>query len=1047
MKKLLLVSLCFLVLFMTQVHAQNRTITGTVTSKDDELALPGVAVTVTGTTVGTVTNINGKYTLQVPASAKTLTFAYIGFESQTIKIEKNEVDVVLNSSTTSLSEVVVTAGGLTVTKGSQGYATTQIKPDELTAGKAFNVGSALSGKAAGLQVSTISAGLNPTVRIVLRGDRSLLGNNQALLVLDNIIVPNSLLGNMNPEDIADIQILNGGQGAALYGVDASNGVIIITTKKGNKGAPQVRFSQTVSGEHVSFLPKLQTGFGSGTQAEVQEYLPTENQQFGPAFDGSQRIVGYPLVDGSIQVYPYQYNNSKDKFWQTATGKQTDFSINAGDDKSSTYVAGQYYTKTGVIPGDNYNRVSIRANGSRTLPNHITISYTANYLQNRYDQTSAAGTIYNNMEQTPGQVNVTNYKDVYNNPFASINGFYNFFYNNPYFTAVNNRQTTRNDILTGSAEVNYDPFKFLNFTFRTGLTSTNATSKTTVNKYTPTPYTVSLATYGETAGGSVINPNVGSVDDADSYSTQITAEFYATFKKQLKDFNVSVTAATSLRQNKGQNEDVNVTGLLEPDLFNVSARTPANLLGSESQYITRNQAVYGVVNVGYKGYLNLHVTGRNDWLSILPVQNYSFFYPAADVSFIPTEAINALKNNPVLSSLKIRAGISKVGNANLGSNNNGAYSLIPTFSSGAGYPYPTGPGYNQGNILVSPSLQPESTRSYEFGADADLYNGRLSGSITYYHSATTGQTVQVNISGATGFTGYLLNTGELDNQGIETSLNIVPIKTTTGWQLTLGGNFTWLDNKVISLPAGLSSLPIGNGTYAVPGHAYPELEGTDYNRDSQGRVIVNAKTGYPSATSSNTNLIGNTQPKQRLGLNFELRYKTLRLSATAEYRGGFVVQSSVSESFDFSGAGARSAYYNRERFVFPNSSYLDPAGSGNYIANNNITVVDGGQSFWSSGPLNTSETTNYVYSGASWRLREATLSWDVPKNLLNHQKYVKGATVSIQGRNLLLWVPKSNLYTDPEFTNTDSNNGNAAGVNSVSQTPPTRYYGATLSLIF
>ena len=1040
MKKLLLVSLCFLVLFMTQVHAQNRTITGTVTSKDDQLSLPGVGVTVTGTTVGTVTNVNGKYTLQVPASAKTLTFSFIGFESQTIKIEKNEVDAVLNSSTTSLSEVVVTAGGLLVTKGSQGYATTQIKPDELVAGKAFNVGSALSGKVAGLQVNTISGGLNPTVRIVLRGDRSLLGNNQALLVLDNIIVPNSLLGNINPEDIADIQVLNGGQGAALYGVDASNGVIIISTKKGTKGAPQVRFSQTISGEHVSFLPKLQTGFGSGTAGEVEEYLPTENQQFGPAFDGSQRMIGAPLVDGTVQIYPYSYNNSKDKFWQTATTHQTDFSVNAGDDQSSTYVAGQYLTKTGTVPGDTYNRVSVRANGSRTLPNHITISYTANYLQNRYDQSSSS--IYDQLEQTPGNVNVTNYKDYTNNPFASINGYYNFYYANPYFTAANNRQLTRNDILTGSAQVDYAPLKYLTFTFRTGLTTTNSTSKTTTNKYTPSAFTLLYGGYGEGAGTAVTNPQVGKVDDADSFNTQITAEFYATFKKQIKDFNVSLTAATSLRQNKAQNEDVNVTGLLQPGLFNVNARTPANLLGDEQQSESRNQAVYGVLNVGYKGFLNLHATGRNDWLSTLPVQNYSFFYPAADVSFIPTEAINALKGNKILSSLKIRAGVSKVGNANIS-----PYALVPTFSgSSAGYPFPSGPGYNQGNTVISPSLQPEITKSYEFGTDFDLYNGRISGGVTYYHSATTAQTVQVSISGTTGFTGYLLNTGEVDNQGIETNLSIVPIKTTTGWQLTVGGNFTFSDNKVISLPAGLSQLSIGNGVWAIPGHAYPTLEGTDYNRDSQGRVIVNAKTGYPTATSSNTNILGNTQPKQRLGLNFELRYKTLRLSATAEYRGGLVVQTSGT-SFDFSGSGARTAFYNRERFVFPNSSYLDPAGSGNYIANNNISIVDGGQSFWSSGPLNTNINSNFVYNGASWRLREATLSWDVPKSLLNHQKYVKSASLSIQGRNLFLWTPKSNIYTDPDFTNTDSANGNAAGTNGVGQTPPTRYYGATLSLIF
>ncbi len=1045
MKKLLLATLCCLMLCAAQVFAQNRTVTGTVTSKDDGLPIPGVSVKVTGSNVGVQTNANGKYTLNVPITAKSLTFSFVGFESQTLNLTtKNELDVVLSSSTRELTEVVVTAGGLTATKGSQGYATTQVTPAELTAGKAQNVGSALSGKVAGLQINTISSGVNPTVRIVLRGNRSLLGNNQALIVVDGNIVPNTFLGNINPEDIDDIQVLNGAGGAALYGSDASNGAIIITTKRGKKGVAVVKASQTLTGEHVSYYPQLQSGFGAGTAADVQEYLSTENQQFGPAFDGSSKIVGYPLADGSTQFYPYQFNNSKDKFWQNAVDSQTDFSVQAGDDKSSTYVAGQYYTTKGVTPGDAYNRVSVRANGNRTLANHVTINYSANYVQNHYDITTATSTLYDQLEQSPGNVVVTDYKDWQNNPFATPDGYYNFYYQNPYYTAANNRQVTRNEYLIGTAEVKYDPFSFLDFTFRTGLTSSSNTSKSTVAKYSLTAYTASLASYGEQAGSVKTSNGVGSVSDDDGFANRVTAEFLATFKKQIKDFNVNATVATQIRQDKSQSENVNTTGLLVPGLYNVSARTQANLLGSETQQMTRQQAVYGVVNVGYKGFLNLHVTGRNDWVSVLSPENRSFFYPAADVSFIPTEAIEFLKHNKVLSSLKLRGGISKVGNVNIG-----AYGLIPTFSAQNGYPFPSGPGYNQDNQLINPNLKPEITKGYEFGTDADLYDGRIGASITYYHTATTGQTVPISVSGATGFTTYYLNTGEVDNRGIESTLTLVPIKTSTGWQLTVGGNFTWNDNSVKSLAAGLPQLNINGSVYAVPNQSYPVIEGSDYVRDSQGRVIVNAKTGYPTITSSTTNILGSSVPKQRLGLNFELRYKTLRLSAVAEYRGNFVVQSAVGTSFDFSGSGARSAYYNRERFVFPNSSYLDPAGSGNYIANTNIVTADGGQSFWSSGSLNTNITTNYIYNGASWRLREAALSWDVPKSLLNRQKYVKGATISIQGRNLLLWLPKSNIYTDPEFNNTSTQdpNGNAIGVNSLAQAPPTRFYGATISLTF
>ena len=1039
MKKLLLASLCFLMLCASQVYAQNKTVTGTVTSKDDGLPLPGVTVKVTGSSTGTQTSASGKFTLSVPATAKTLTFSFVGFEPQTLNISSNNtVNAILGSSARELTEVVVTAGGLTATRGSQGYATTSIKPEVLTAGKAANVGAALAGKVAGLQVNTVSGGVNPSVRIVLRGNRSLLGNNQALIVMDNVIVPSSILGNINPEDIEDIQVLNGSGGAALYGSDASNGAIIITTKKGKKGQSVVRLTQTVSGEHVSYYPKLQTGWGSGTTSDIMEYISTENQQFGPAFDGKPVLLGFPLVDGSTQTVPYQWNDSKNKFWETGVNKQTDFSINSGDEKSSSFISGQYYTSKGTTPGDAYTRVNIRANGTRALANKVSISYTTNYVQNRYDITSATGTLFDQLQQTPGQVVVTDYKDYKNNPFATIDGYYNFYYANPYFTAANNRQKTRNDYFIASADLKYEPFSFLSFTLRPGVTTSNANTRFTTDKYTTSAYTKTLRTYGEGAGGVKTNDQPGSVQDDMSYSTRITTDFYASFKKQFSDFNVSATAGASLRQDKNQGESVSVVGLLQPGLFNVGARVPANLLGSQSFGTTRQQAVYGVLNVGYKGYLNLHITGRNDWMSVLAPQNRSFFYPAVDVSFIPTEAFDWLKNSKVLSSLKLRGGFSKVGNVSIG-----AYSLVPTFSPGAGYPYNSGPGYNQGNQLVSPNLRPEITKGYEFGADADLFGGRITTSLTYYKTSTTGQTVPISISGASGYTSYLLNTGQVDNRGIETAVSVVPFKTATGWQLTLGGNFTWLDNKVVSLAEGLPQLAIGNGTFAVPGQPYPIVEGTDYNRDPQGRVIVNAQTGYPSATTSTTNILGNTNSKQRLGLNFELKYKTVRLSAVGEYRGGNVVLSSVGGSYDFSGSGARTGYYNRQRFVFPNSSYLDPA-TNTYVANTTIAVADGGAAFWSGAAYQYNITSNYVYSGASWRLREAALTWDLPKSIIGTQKYVKSASISVQGRNLFLWLPKSNVYTDPDYSATD---GNAIGVNSISQTPPTRYYGATLSLTF
>ncbi|MFA6245998.1 MAG: SusC/RagA family TonB-linked outer membrane protein [Mucilaginibacter sp.] len=1034
MKKLLLVSLCFLMLCITQVFAQNRTITGTVTSKDDGLPLPGVSVTVSGTSIGTQTNASGKFSLSVPASAKSLSFSFIGFQKQESVISASGVvNLSLESSSSQLGEVVVAAAGLQVQKSTQGYATTQLKSQAITQGKTPSVAAALSGKVAGLQVNVVSSGVNPQVRIVLRGNRSLLGNNQALVVLDNIIVPNAVLTNLNPEDIEDIQVLNGSSGAALYGSDASNGALLITTKKGKKGQTAIRFSNTTSWEQVSYFPKVQNKFGSGSNNDIQAYIPYENQQYGPAFDGVMRPVGRVLENGDQQMLPYAATNSKNDFWNTGVMNQSDFTLTSGDDKSTVYLSGQYVTQNGTTPGDKYNRVSLRLNGTRDLGNKVSIDYGANYVQNRYDITSATGTIYDNLLNQPDNIRITDYKDWQNNEFANPNGFYNDYYNNPYYTAANSRQKTRNDYLIGRLELKWRPIDELTFTGRVGISTYNTSYKTYSNKFVFTPYTLAS---GKFNGKSNV---AGGVEDGSSYTTQLLSEFQGTYAKTYGDFKVSFTAGGQLRGNNDNAQTINATGLIQRDLFNVAQRYTPTPDGGQSSAVRRQVGVYGDLRVTYKDYLTLEGTGRNDWTSVLAVANRSFFYPSLSASFVPTQAFESLKNNRILSSLKIRASVSKVGQANIG-----AYANVPTYSQAAGYPFSTGPGYRVSGQLVSPSLRPEITKGFEGGFDALFLDERISANVTYYRTNTTDQTVPTGLSNATGYTQFLTNTGNVKNEGIETVLSFIPLKTSNGWQLTLGGNYTYNDNKVTEISADLKQLALSSGAqaqaYAITGYSYPMLQGSDYQRDPQGRVVIDKTTGYPIANPNQT-ILGNTNPKHRLGLNFEVKYKNLRLFALAEYRGGFVVYNSGAGTYDFSGSGIRTAYYNRERFVFPNSSYYD-AATDSYIANTNITVADGGAGFFADNNRNMNIATNYIYSGASWKIREVSLTYDLPKSVLAGQKYVKGVSISAQGRNLFLWVPKSNLYTDPEFNFTD---GNAIGIQSLSQTPPTRYYGATLTV--
>jgi TonB-linked SusC/RagA family outer membrane protein len=1038
MKKLLQ-SLFVLMFFTVSVMAQERTVTGTVTAQEDGLPLPGVSVKVKEVPrLGTQTNADGKFSIKVPAEAKTVTISFLGYISRDVAIGSGNISIALSSDTKSLNEVVVSAGGVNIQRREQGNQATTVKGSVVTQAKAFNVASALTGKVAGLQVNGVSSGVNPNVRIVLRGNRSLLGNNQALVVVDNVIVPSSILSNLNPEDIEDIQVLNGAGAAALYGSDASNGALVITTKTGKRGVSTVTFSNTASIEEVSFLPKLQHRFGSGTgNDDVPSYTQFENQQYGPAFDGSLKPIGKPLADGSIQTVPYSYTGDKDNFWDNGFTNQSDFSMTSGDDKSKYYISGQYFKQRSTVPGDQYNRFSLRMNGERNIYDNLVVSYTANFIQNRYNTSNAIGSVFDNVLNTPGQIPLLEYSDWKTDKFANPNGYYNEYYQNPYFALDNNRSLTRNDYLTGNVQIKWFPIKELSVLFRMGISTSNASNKSYTNKFTYSNYRL-----GITSNFSNI---LGSTSDGASYNTQLTPEFQAQYiKKITKDLNLNVIGGASIRDNKYKTLNASINGLVQPDLFNLgnNLNVPS---ASTAMFNATQIGVYADARLGFRDYLYLHVTGRNDWRSVLAKENRSFFYPAADLSFIASDVIPFLKDSKVVESLKLRAGISKVGQVNLGNSTNfGAYQLLPTFGQGSGYPYNGVAGYTLGNTIVSANIKPEMTKAIEGGFDLDMFKSRLTLSATYYKTNTTDQTVPVNIASTTGYQSFLTNTGEVENKGLETTIRIVAVRT-SDLEISLGANYTYNQNKVLSLSETLPSLNLrssGNtNIVAKPGYAFPYLTGVDYVRDDQGRIIVDRITGMPTGGTNQIDL-GQTEPKHRIGLDAAINYKGIRLAALFEYRTGGVMFNDGG-GFDFSGAGIRNTYFNRERFVVPNSSYLDPA-TNTYVANTNITTRSGGTAFWTEGPTNTAVTTNYVYSSAFWKLRELSVGYDLPKKWLGNGKVVKAVRVSVQGRNLFLWTPKTNIYTDPEYSDAGSDN-NAIGLTTLGQTPPSRLYGATISV--
>jgi TonB-linked SusC/RagA family outer membrane protein len=1028
------------------VSAQTQTISGRVVDKSGS-PIPNASILIKGTKSATVADADGNFSMKAGPGTM-LTVSAVSYKPFNIRAQGTSMIITLESGDNLMNEVIVTAGGIKSKRKEIGTANTVIKSEQLIAGKSNSIAGGLQGKVAGLQISGTSGGVNPSFRLTLRGQRSLTGNNQALVVLDNVIVPNDILANLNPEDVEELVVLNGAGAAALYGSQASNGAVVITTKKGKKGVTEVSFSNTTMFQTLAYFPKLQKKFGPGGTAYGSDvngrplFSYLENQSYGPEFDGSKQPLGPALEDGSQDSSIYAYNPGHLKFWLTGVTNQSDFSLQNGDEKSTFFLSGQYATTKGTTPGDKFNKTSVRINGTRRLGNSIAATYSAAYIQNRYDITSSTGSMYGNLLNMPSNVDITKYKDWRTNKFANPNGFYNPWYQNPYFTADNNRTNSRNDYFTANVEVRFTPATGLDLIARQGVVTRNYSGKSTVGAFNYTDF----AKHTDASSKTDIP---ASVADYSSYTTELLSDAFGQYNIKKGVFDLKVIAGAQWRQDQSKSVAVSANALAVPNLFNASngVGTPG---AGESNYKARQIGAYGDIRIGFKDYLFLHATGRNDWVSILAPENRSFFYPSVDLSFIATDAIPLLMEKTPVTYLKFRAGLSKVGQVNLGNSFTfGAYSLLPTFNQASGYPYGSMAGYTVGNVLVSNNLKPEITKGYELGFDLNMFNDRFQSTVTWYDTKTDDQTVTTNVSNSTGFTNLLTNTGQTQSSGLEVTAHVTPYRS-KDLEVTVGGNYTYLDNKVNFISADLPKLSLSSSgsatSYAIAGQAFPVIMGFDYNRDPQGHVIVDGITGLPTK-SDTISILGNGQPKNRLGLDGSIRFKNFRFSFLFEYRGGYEVFNGIGTELDWSGTGYRTGIYNRQRFVFPNSVIADPANPDKYMPNTNISVKNGNgnNGFWTDG-INRDVTSNYVTSGKFWKLREVALAYDLPVSLLNKTKYIKSVTISAQGRNLLMWLSKDNYYTDPEFSAGGTDN-NGIGLNSIDQAPPSRYYGGTITVKF
>jgi TonB-linked SusC/RagA family outer membrane protein len=1055
----LLIFFAFLMLNTVFVFAQARTVSGIV--KDATGAgIPYATVTETGTKNATTADANGSFSIKIRGNGS-LTFSATGYTTDQTTPEGNGVNISLKRNDTELSTVVVTTALGQVREAKElGYAQTTISNKTLTAAKSVNIQQALNGKVSGLNISTVNSGVFENAKINIRGIRSLTGNNQPMLVVDGAPTPLGYLSSIPPDDVQDITVLKSAASAAIYGPDAVNGVIIITTKKGGR-RPTITLNSTVQATKVSFFPKFQRQFGTGGGEIVDQYgnygyVPFENQQYGPKFDNSIQPIGTVLEDGSQQSGPYNDSHYKDKikFFNTGLTFQNSASITGED----FYVSIEDANIKGLVPDDVNRRTSFRFNGGKTY-GKFSISYGLNYVLSNYDvvnesgfQTTFPGAydggLFLLVEQVANNVPLLSYKDL-NSKYGQFSNYYDEYAVNPYWLIKNIRSKGREDDVLGNVIANYQLFPWLKASARlsTNLSFTNQTN---------TNAPVFVTDFAAANRSAVQYSNkLGNVFTDQAFTSRINLDYFISGDhKVANDFSVRYILGGSLRDNRSKDVAVGGNNLVVPYLYNVAVRSgdasvplyPNNNYFIESKLIS----AYGTVGFSYKHWANIEFTGRNDWDSRLLQQNRSFFYPAANMSIVLSDAISSIKNSEWLSYLKVRGALSKSGNVNLN-----PYSLQSTYSQPTGFPYGNTVGFTANATFPSQNLKPEFVNTKEVGLELGFLKNRLNLAGTYFYQNNTNQILQVSQSSTTGFTNGLANAAAFKNYGVEMDLGLTPLINIGKGRIDLRVNATYNDNKVTStlgnVPvviggnSGFIQLATGTPTVnniAVVGKPAFQFQMTDYLRDSAtGKVIVDPVTGYPTQ-APNLIVTGRTLPTWIVGITPSFSIGDFSLSMTWDYKGGNNFYSGLGADEDFAGISSASAEYGRKRFVFPNSVYLN---NGKYVTNTNIEVQDGNYQFFNSANARTGEATNYYASAAAWRLREVNISYNIPLKWIGGGKVIKRITVAAVGKNLLLLVPKSNLWGDPEFNY--STTGNTFGVASGFQSPASRLFGGSVTVQF
>ncbi|PTQ96541.1 TonB-linked SusC/RagA family outer membrane protein [Mucilaginibacter yixingensis] len=1070
--KIALSMIVFTIIATQSFAQQTRLIKGQVVDAADGTAIIGASVRVKGTRTGASADLNGNF--QVTAhNGDVLVITYIGYVAQEVSVNSAPLTVRLAADKHALSEVVVTALGISKQSKSLGYAVQTLSASQVSNVPDPNLVNDLQGKLAGVQITNGSAGVGSTSRVVIRGENSFSGTNQPLFVVDGVPISNDTYFNdavnnssnqgtwaevdwgngaseVNPNDVESMSILKGPTAAALYGSRAANGAVVITTKKGKSkpGLAGIQFNSQTTIETVMRYPALQNQYGAGNGSVDYKYVngagSTENNipNFGRAFDPNYLVVQFDSPEGpymaadlnAVKTLPagtqatptpwVPHTDNINKFFGTGITTQNNIAFESGDDKNSyRFSAGNLYNHGNVGNIDLVrNSFSFRAQNKLTdkLTSNVYLDYVNSYSDNRpnigYGSENVMYT-FHGVYGMPLNVNIESLKRTWAAGQTDLSQFrYWANHDNPYLTVNDNTNSFKKNRIIGNAQLNYQFSKELSAFVRTGI-----------DEYTDNRE-------GKRVFGTVRFPTGGFRTDDVNYVENNT-DFLLNYKPaDTGDFHVSLSGGGN-RFKQSINYIRNIANsLIAPDLYNFS--NALTLLPPE--YIKQDRATYSLYGFGdfdYKGLLYLNVTGRNDWSSTLPTNKNSYFYPSASLSAVVSDMVTLPK---AISFFKVRVSAAQVGH------DADPYSINNTYTTNT--PFNSTPLTTITNVLANSNLKPSTTNSYETGFDLRFLQDRLGLDFTYYQSDTKDEIVQVPVPISSGFTAAFVNGGKIRDKGVEVVLTATPLKSEHGlnWHTTF--NFSHDVSTVTGLPDGLTSYKYADVTqydryyrsiqyYAVVGERMGNMYGRYFKRAPDGQIIY--QNGLP-VTSNETDrkVLGNYNPDFILGWYNTFSYKNFNFDMTWDWRQGGSYYSYTELGLLQGGMSPATLPGRAEGGIVGQGVMLD--GNGNYVPNNvKVTAAN----YYLNGIYNPNNNEEFMYSATYLKLREVKLGYTF-KHIMGKRSPAT-LNAALVGRNLLLFT--QNKDVDPENLALRGNKI-LPGIEFLSY-PSTRSFGLNVNLNF